>query len=79
MTCLSQVVCEIILIGMILVFSVAVFSFSLVFSVPTSFHILSNCELNLIYFYIQCSKLVDLKDFRENSACYGQKHSIITF
>ena len=73
--------CEIILIGMILVFSVAVFSFSLCrnLTVPTSFHILSNCELNLIYFYIQCSNLVDLKDFRENSAYYGQKHSIITF
>ena len=47
--------------------------------VPTSFYILSNCELNLIYFYIYCSNLVDLKDFRENSAYYGQIHSIITF
>ena len=48
-------------------------------TVPTSFHILSNCELNLIYFYIQCSNLVDLKDFRENSAYYGKIHSVITF
>ena len=76
MTFLSQVVCEIILIGMTLVFSVAVLSFSLLenLTVPTSFHILSKCELNLIYFYIQCSKLVDLKDFQENSACYAHKH-----
>ena len=52
-----------------MVFSVAVFSFSLCRKpVLTSFHILSNCELNLIYFYIQCNNLVDLKDFRENSA-----------
>ena len=76
MTFLSQVVCEIILIGMTLVFSVAVLSFSLCKKpdCSTSFHILSKCELNLIYFYIQCSKLVDLKDFQENSACYGHKH-----
>ena len=79
MTFLSQVVCEIILIGMTLVFSVAVLSFSLSRKPDCSFHILSKCELNLIYFYIQCSKLVDLKDFQENSACYGQKHKIITF
>ena len=81
MICLSQVVFEIILIGMILVFSVAVFSLSLCRKPDCSYFIsyLSNRELNLIYFYIQCSKLADLKDFRKNSACYGQKHSIITF
>ena len=76
MTFLSQVVCEIILIGMTLVFSVAIYRFLCVgnLTVPISFHSLSKCELNSIYFYIQCSKLVDLKDFQENSACYGHKH-----
>ena len=72
--------CEIILIGMILVFSVALSPFLRAenLTVPTSFHVLSNCELNSIYFYIQCSNLDDLKDFRENFSYYGQKHSIIT-
>ena len=42
---------------------------------PAKFH-LQPCQTYvwpakwvIIYFYIQCSKLVDLKDFRENSAC----------
>ena len=76
MTFLSQVVCEIILTGMTLVFVWLFSRFLYVenLTVPTSFHILSKCELNLIYFYIQYSKLVDLKDFQEKSACYGEKH-----
>ena len=78
MTFLSQVVCEIILIEMALLWSFLwpFYRFLCVenLTVPTSFHILSKCELNSIYFYIQCSKLVDLKDFQENSVCYGHKH-----